>query len=86
MATAITNAGQVQLSWTASNGAVAYNVYRGLTPGGEGAAPYATVNNATRFTDAGATSGQAYYYFVTAVDFSGESGRRPKLPPPYRAS
>ena len=66
--------GQVQLSWTASNGAVAYNIYRGLTAGGEGAAPYATVNNGTSFTDAGVTGGQAYYYYyLTAVDFSGES-------------
>ncbi|MGO9110801.1 MAG: dockerin type I domain-containing protein [Thermoguttaceae bacterium] len=71
--TATTPAGQVQLSWPASNGAVAYNIYRGLTSGGEGASPYAIVNNATSFTDAGVTSGQAYYYYVTAVDFSGES-------------
>ncbi|MGA2256994.1 MAG: fibronectin type III domain-containing protein [Thermoguttaceae bacterium] len=71
--TATTLAGQVQLSWMASNGAVAYNIYRGLAPGGEGAAPYATVNNATGFTDAGVTGGQTYYYRVTAVDFSGES-------------
>jgi autotransporter-associated beta strand protein len=75
--TAATQGGQVKLSWTASNGAVAYNIYRGLTPRGEGPAPYATVNNAannaTGFTDVGASAGQAYYYVVTAVDFSGES-------------
>jgi len=71
--TATTQAGQVQLSWTASTGAVAYNVYRGLKPGGEGGVPYATVENATSFTDNGVTSGQPYYYVVTAVDFSGES-------------
>ncbi len=73
VATAATDAGQVQVSWTACNGAVAYNVYRGLTPGGEGAAPYATVNNAVHFTDVGVAIGQTYYYRVTAVDFSGES-------------
>jgi len=73
VATATTQAGQVQLSWTASTGAVAYNVYRGLTPGGEGGVPYATVDNATSFIDSGVVSGQAYYYFVTAVDFTGES-------------
>ena len=65
--------GQVQLTWTASTGAVAYNIYRGLAAGGEGAAPYATVNNATVFTDTGVNNGQIYYYYVTAVDFSGES-------------
>ena len=58
---------------TACNGAVAYNIYRGLTPGGEGASPYATVDHATSFTDAGVTGGQGYYYRITAVDFSGES-------------
>ncbi|MGO9113898.1 MAG: fibronectin type III domain-containing protein [Thermoguttaceae bacterium] len=73
VATAAIQAGQVQLSWTASNGAVAYNIYRGLTSGGEGASPYATVNNATQFTDAGVIGGQTYYYLITAVDFSGES-------------
>ena len=36
--TAATQGGQVQLSWTASNGAVSYNIYRGLAPGGENAA------------------------------------------------
>ena len=71
--TAATQGGQVQLSWTASNGAVSYNIYRGLAPGGEDPAPYATVNNATAFTDAGVASGLTYYYLVTAVDFSGES-------------
>ena len=63
----------MQLSWTACNGAVAYNIYRGLTPGGEGTSPYATVNHATSFTDAGVTGGQGYYYSITAVNFSGES-------------
>jgi autotransporter-associated beta strand protein len=71
--TAKAGAGQIQLTWPASNGAVAYNVYRGLTSGGEGTAPYATINNADSFTDTGVTSLQTYYYRVTAVDFSGES-------------
>ena len=71
--TAATQGGQVQLNWTASNGAVSYNIYRGLAPAGEDPAPYATVNNATAFTDAGVASGLTYYYLVTAVDFSGES-------------
>ena len=62
------------MTWPASNGAVAYNVYRGLTPGGEGASPYATViRGTTSFIDAGVIGGATYYYGVTAVDFSGES-------------
>ena len=73
-AAATSQAAEVQLSWAACNGAVAYNVYRGLTPGGEGASPYATViRGATSFSDTGVTVGETYYYEVTAVDFSGES-------------
>jgi fibronectin type 3 domain-containing protein len=71
--TATTVMGQVQLSWTASNGAVSYNIYRGLAAGAVDPTPYATINHAASFTDAGVTAGQAYYYLVTAVDFSGES-------------
>ena len=73
VATVSTQAGQVQLSWPAVNGSVAYNVYRGLAAGDEGTTPYATVEHANQFTDAGVTAGLAYYYVVTAVDFSGQS-------------
>ncbi len=73
IAGATANAGQIQLNWTAANGAVAYNIYRGLTPSSEGASPYASVNGAVGFTDAGITTAHAYYYRITAVDFSGES-------------
>ncbi len=73
VATATSQSAEVQLSWAACAGAVAYNVYRGLTPGGEGTSPYATViRGATSFTDTGVTVGETYYYEVTAVDFSGE--------------
>ena len=65
--------GDVQLSWAAVTGALAYNVYRGLASGTEGASPYATVEHATTFTDTGVTATDTYYYYVTAVDFSGES-------------
>ena len=73
--TATAGVGQVQLNWTASIGAVAYNIYRGLTPGSEGAAPYASVNNVNNYTDTGVVGGQSYYYRITAVNFSGESAR-----------
>src|SRR5262249_43082318 len=36
------NVGQVSLSWTAVAGAATYNVYRGTSPGGEGATPLTT--------------------------------------------
>jgi len=71
----------VTLNWFAPSGASAYNVYRGTTPGGEGATPIATGITGTTFTDTGLTRGTAYYYVITAVDGSpgvqggGESAR-----------
>ena len=60
----------VSLGWTASTSTVSgYNVYRGTTANG----PYATKLNpslvdSVQFTDTTVTSGQTYYYVVTAVD------------------
>ena len=62
----------VALAWTASTGTISgYNVYRGTTPSG----PYPTKLNSSlvgsvQFTDNTVTSGQTYYYVVTAVDSS----------------
>ncbi len=60
----------VGLAWTASTSTISgYNVYRGTTPSG----PYPTKLNSSlvgsiQFTDNTVTSGQTYYYVVTAVD------------------
>ena len=59
----------VDLSWTASpSPGVAYNVYRGTVSGG----PYVKLNSSTvpgtSYTDTTVTSGQTYFYVVTAVD------------------
>ena len=64
--------GSVLLQWTAPAGALAYNIYRGLSAGGEGATPYASGVDITSYTDFGVNDGTQYYYFITAVDFSGE--------------
>lgn len=62
----------VALAWTASTSTVSgYNVYRGTTPSG----PYPTKLNSSlvgsvQFTDSTVTSGQTFYYVVTAVDSS----------------
>jgi hypothetical protein len=63
---------QVTLSWTASTGAISYNVKRSATTGG----PYTTISSppTTTFTDAGLTNGTPYFYVVTAVNATGESG------------
>jgi hypothetical protein len=62
----------VGLTWTASTSVVAgYNIYRGSQTGG----PYQKVNlslqSASGFTDSSVSSGQSYFYVVTAVDASG---------------
>ncbi len=66
--TAKAGTGAVTLSWVAPLGAVSYNLYRGTTPGGEGATPIATGVTQTSYTDSTVTNGQTYYYEVTAVN------------------
>jgi chitodextrinase len=48
-------------------------VYRGTSPGGESATPYATGVGGTSFNDTGVVSRTTYYYKVTAVGSGGES-------------
>lgn len=65
----------VSLTWSASSGAVGYNIYRGGVSGG----PYSMINAAldasTSYTDSSVAAGTTYYYVVTAVDSSSnESG------------
>ncbi len=63
---------QVSLSWNASSGATSYNVKRATVSGG----PYTTVGSpgTTSFTNTGLANGTTYFYVVTAVNASGESG------------
>ena len=71
--TAVRGEGQVTLNWTAPVGALAYNIYRGLSPGGEDASAYASGIDSTSFVDHGTDNSTLYYYTITAVDFSGQS-------------
>jgi hypothetical protein len=66
---------QVTLTWAASTGATTYNVYRGASPGGEGATAFKTGLTSSSFADAAVTPGTNYYYQVTAVNSFGESPR-----------
>ena len=66
------------LSWTApaSDGGspiTGYNVYRGITSGGESATPVAADLKTTAFTDPALTNGTTYYYSVAAVNAVGAS-------------
>jgi fibronectin type 3 domain-containing protein len=65
----------VTLSWNAAAGATSYNIYRSMSPGGEGSTPYKTGVTATSFTDIGLTNGTTYYYQVSAVNSIGQSGK-----------
>jgi hypothetical protein len=49
-------------------------VYRGTTPGGEGATPLASTTSPT-YTDSAVTSGVTYYYQFTALNGTAESAR-----------
>jgi parallel beta-helix repeat protein len=70
-ATAVSS-GQINLSWTASSGAMSYNVKRATVSGG----PYTTIPTGvtiTTYSDTGLTGGTTYYYVVSAVNAGGES-------------
>ncbi len=60
------NHASIQVSWIAPVGGATYNIYRGTTPGGEAATPYASGIGDTTFQDSAAVTGLTYYYTVTA--------------------
>jgi uncharacterized protein (DUF1800 family)/fibronectin type 3 domain-containing protein len=61
---------QITLTWSAVNGATAYNVYRGTASGGQASTPVASNVTATSFTNTGLTNGTKYYFKVAAVNGS----------------
>lgn len=63
----------VTLTWSASQNATAYNVYRGTTHGG----PYTKVGSGivnTTYTDVQVSPNQTLYYVTTALNGTTESG------------
>ncbi len=65
-------AGSVDLSWTGSAGATAYNVKRS-TVKGSGYTTIITNSPATTYTDQGLSNGTSYFYVVSAINGFGES-------------
>jgi fibronectin type 3 domain-containing protein len=65
---------QIQLTWTASDRATSYNIFRGLTPGGEDLATPIASSTTNSFSDSsfqntgGSGSEVAYYYKVNALN------------------
>ncbi len=71
--TAKAGSGKVSLSWSASQGAASYNVYRGTAAGGESSTPLATNITATSYLDSAVTNGTKYFYEIAAVNMGGTS-------------
>jgi hypothetical protein len=71
--TGVASSGQVALSWTASTGATAYNVYRGAVFDGEATTAIATVTSPS-YTDRSVSNGTLYVYQVAATNGTGISG------------
>jgi acid phosphatase type 7 len=64
---------RVDLSWNITSGAASYNVKRSTIAGG----PYVTIApgvTATGYADTSAANGTTYFYVVSAVNATGESG------------
>lgn len=70
--------GWLKMRWTASSGAASYNLYRGTTPGGEGATPVAKGITTLSLQVNGLVSGKTYYYQVSAVDAAGNESPKSK--------
>lgn len=67
---------QIDLSWEPASGAQTYNVKRSVAMGG----PYTTIASVTSntYSDINLTNGNAYYYVVSSVGNTQESGNSPE--------
>jgi hypothetical protein len=71
----------VTLNWAASTTpGVTYNIYRSTTAGAYPSTPLASAGTTTSYTDLTVSAGVTYYYVVTAVSGSGESGHSNEVP------
>jgi len=75
--TAIAGNARVILAWSTSSAAEGYYVKRASNSGG----PYSRIGASAMggFTDASVNNGTAYYYVLSSVNTSGESGNSPEV-------
>lgn len=68
---AVSNNGQVSLTWDIADGAATYNIKRGMTSGG----PYVQIASVSSnaYTDNNVANGTAYYYVITSKGTTLES-------------
>ena len=82
---------QVKLAWYGTYGATSYEIYRGLTAGGEQGTPIAT-STTPQFTDTAVQNGTAYFYKVRGANhgvfgpFSSEVTATPFAPSPTQVT
>jgi hypothetical protein len=87
---AVVNASSIALSWDAVSGASGYNVYRGSgSPATPWTVTYTKVNGSplatTTYTDNSVSSGNTYFYHITAIVFGVESRYSPLVRSDTRA-
>jgi hypothetical protein len=79
----VSSSHSVALTWNASptSGINGYNVFRGTASGAEGTTPLnPSPLPGLTYTDTNLTSGQTYFYVVTAVDSGGNSPPSNEIP------
>ncbi len=85
-AASIRAAGNVALSWSASTGAVGYNIYRAFSSGGEGSTVFVGNVAGTSYIDSAVSGGNSFFYQITAVDAGGESVKSSEVSVAYPAA
>jgi len=64
----------IKITWDSVTGATGYRVYRSETETGPYTQIGADITTGTEYTDTGLTTGNTYYYKLSAFDGNGESG------------
>jgi hypothetical protein len=68
------------LSWSPSDGATTYAIYRSTSTNRQARVPVATGVGGLRFIDDTVVDGKTYYYRITAINDGGESPRSSEVP------